>query len=152
MAPLDYTALTQDEPEDRTTALLDPLRGPRPEAYYGEGPFDPPSSDDEGDDLLGKQEAKDVERAEDHTATVGQRSYTYALRVLLILLASLVALSLVLGIYIGVSYGGTGSRHSRHQGPILMDHVFNGTFAIDREHLEWVPEGTSKVITSNCGI
>lgn len=50
-------ALDDDVFGDATSSTApdaDVLRGPKPITYYGEGPFDPPSSDEEMDDLLEK--------------------------------------------------------------------------------------------------
>lgn len=47
---------------------------PKPETYYGEGPFDPPSSDDEADELLekgGQRSGRAIE--EEGTLVIGSR-------------------------------------------------------------------------------
>ena len=47
---------------------------PKPETYYGEGPFDPPSSDDEADQLLEKGEERSGRMIEeDGDLVIGKR-------------------------------------------------------------------------------
>lgn len=62
MPPSAYGPLSQeDDQEDVDAASITRASGhgllPRPPVYYGEGPFDPPSSDDESEELLSKPEA-----------------------------------------------------------------------------------------------
>jgi dipeptidyl aminopeptidase len=122
-----YTQLAQDSGED--TSVPEP--GPQP--YYGEGPFDPPSSDDEAQILLEKEDAEGRETP--------SRPRLSPLRILLILIASLVVLSALIGIYAAWAYQGTGRSRARHRAHITMDHVFNGTFSAKQEQITWVPEG-----------
>lgn len=75
-----------DAPTNRTPPSLTALHsddivvGPKPVTYYGEGPFDPPSSDEEADELLEKSPVQDGSQAnnnlgfeEDGLLRVGQR-------------------------------------------------------------------------------
>lgn len=66
-------------------------------------------------------------------------------RGLLLALAALVTLSGAIGLFAALSYKEThrallGNEH------ITMDHIFNGTFAVDRTSISWVPEGVQKTI------
>ncbi|KAG6917095.1 hypothetical protein DXG01_003915 [Tephrocybe rancida] len=130
----------------------------RPQIYYGEGPFDPPSSDDEDDletgGLLDKRTAPSSPRlaelgggfasgsghTSDDTEDLKKKHWT-SIRVLAVLLFIIIALSSLIGVFAARSYKGaveyrTGTRK------ITMDHVFNGTFSAERKTVNWVPEGT----------
>lgn len=65
MRPSEYAAIPQDG-DDVFSPTAESSQLVKPEVYYGEGPFDPPSSDDEGDGLLekntGEENATDVEQ------------------------------------------------------------------------------------------
>ena len=56
--PSQYEPLGQDAPDDyfhaESYTRVNTAFPPKPETYYGEGPFDPPSSDDESEVLLEK--------------------------------------------------------------------------------------------------
>jgi len=161
----NYEALSQDGEDVSYDGASSSVRhvddlGPvtvKPETYYGEGLFDPPSSDDEGDDLLEKRGLSSpglAERAaangilqEDGQLIVGIRKRPASLRFLVISLVSLVTMAAVIGIFAARSYTGTpyrihGTRH------ITMDHVFNGTFSAKRESILWVPEAGDGVFAT----
>lgn len=53
MPPPEYEALSADGDESEAPAKYPPQ--PRPATYYGEGDFEPPSSDDEEDAFLEKK-------------------------------------------------------------------------------------------------
>lgn len=57
--PNDEADDTQPGPSTHNETHVDPLIV-RPTVYYGEGTFDPPSSDDEQESLLGSGSDKDV--------------------------------------------------------------------------------------------
>jgi dipeptidyl aminopeptidase len=134
----EYTALAQESAEDAASSSEGPLK---PEPYYGEGPFDPPSSDDEDGAFVDKGTLPDAERSPHGLVVGGPRRWLSPLRVLLTLLAFLVLLACLLGIYAGWVYQGAASGASHRHKQITMDHVFNGTFRIDYDTLAWVPEG-----------
>ena len=58
--PPTYEPLGQDAPDDdfrgesSSRPAVSTVYPPKPETYYGDGPFDPPSSDDESEVLLEK--------------------------------------------------------------------------------------------------
>lgn len=56
-------------------------------------------------------------------------------------LVVLVSLSAIIGMVAAFTYSGASSYHAPGVKKITMDHVFNGTFAIESETLRWVPEG-----------
>jgi hypothetical protein len=95
-----YERLPQDGGHDSGPSRTEPSR---PSTYYGDGPFDPPSSDDESDELLEKNGLRspgnverghlDVEDTEGLTIG-GQNQRPSSLRVLIY---SLLALVLVAG-------------------------------------------------------
>lgn len=63
-----------------------------------------------------------------------------ALRNLVLSLIGLVTMAAFIGILAARSYNGSAFRtHGRKQ--LALDHVFNGTFGVDRKSLNWVPEG-----------
>ncbi|KAI0954671.1 hypothetical protein AcW1_006484 [Taiwanofungus camphoratus] len=127
----------------------------KPEVYYGEGPFDPASSDEEADVLLeksGRISPGSAERTsnslqeDDHI--VRSRRRPSSLRFLVISLISLICMATVIGIFAARSYTGTpfrihGTRH------ITMDHVFNGTFSAQRQSILWVPEAGDGVFATS---
>jgi len=147
-----YEAISQEDlfHENGASSLrnLDEFRPftVKPETYYGEGPFDPQSSDEEADDLLEKSPARSPGAAErgradmegDGLLVVGSKRPT-SLRFLIISLVSLVSLAAVIGIFAARAYTGTpfrihGTRH------ITLDHIFNGTFSANSQSVLWVPE------------
>ncbi|PFH50952.1 hypothetical protein AMATHDRAFT_80539 [Amanita thiersii Skay4041] len=124
----------------------------RPPTYYNEGPFDPPSSEDEGESLLDKEddEPRSPGRAERGNITPGretvERKRNSSLRALVFSLVALVSLAGIIGIiaatnYVGSSLRGTGFKH------VTMDHIFNGTFAPDSYSLHWIPEAGDGVFS-----
>ncbi|CCM01272.1 uncharacterized protein FIBRA_03321 [Fibroporia radiculosa] len=127
----------------------------KPEAYYGEGPFDPPSSDDEADELLEKTgsislgSAENASRGRDRDGGLlffGKRPAS--VRVLVTSLVALVTLAAIIGIFAAHSYTGTpfrihGTKH------ITMDHVFNGTFSAKKGGILWVPEAGDGVFATS---
>ncbi|KAJ7664952.1 hypothetical protein B0H14DRAFT_3696496 [Mycena olivaceomarginata] len=115
----------------------------RPPTYYGDGPFDAPSSD-EDETLLEKHLPSSPGIAERGNTITPRRPSS--LRLLIIALASLVALSGIIGIIAAHSYVGT-VYHAPGVKKISMDHVFNGTFDVDRRSLAWVPEARDGVFS-----
>ena len=62
MPPSTYEPLQQDRDEfsqGDSAGSVHTAYPPKPETYYGDGPFDPPSSDDEADELLEKTRERD---------------------------------------------------------------------------------------------
>ncbi|KAJ7623581.1 dipeptidyl aminopeptidase [Roridomyces roridus] len=153
MSRTQYEPLLQESREDEDPLLpvkdrsIAPIQI-RPQIYYGEGPFDAPSSDEE-DELLEKGPPSSPGIAERGNAMDQRRhSHSNSLRLLVISLASLVALSGIIGIiaahtYVGNAYHAPGVRK------ITMDHVFNGTFRADRRGLAWVPEAGDGVFSTS---
>ncbi|KAL4265734.1 peptidase S9B family protein [Pleurotus pulmonarius] len=126
----------------------------RPAIYYGEGPFDPPSSEDEDETLLEKDDALDTnegpERAYAFTGQrdrLGGRQRPTSMRYLAFGLVLLVSLSAIIGMVAAFTYSGANSYHAPGVKKITMDHVFNGTFAIESETLRWVPEAGDGVFS-----
>ncbi|KAF8638411.1 hypothetical protein AX17_002236 [Amanita inopinata Kibby_2008] len=124
----------------------------RPPTYYGEGPFDPPSSEDEGESLLEKEvnEPQSPGRAERGDAELDWRNRpekrSSSLRALLYSLVALVSLAGVIGIIAATSYPGSSLRGTGFK-RITMDHIFNGTFLPDAYRLHWVPEAGDGVFS-----
>ncbi|KAJ3898090.1 dipeptidyl peptidase IV N-terminal region-domain-containing protein [Lentinula edodes] len=117
----------------------------KPATYYGQGPFDAPSSDSEEEDEL-------LERKGPSTpgiAEVGNFNAPYTqslrqkrasnIRFLVTTLIVLVALCGIIGIIAAQTYVGTVYRLPGNR-KITMDHIFNGTFAAERSFISWVPE------------
>ncbi|KAI0676150.1 dipeptidyl aminopeptidase [Trametes maxima] len=125
----------------------------KPETYYGEGPFDPPSSDDESEELM----EKDAERSgraieEEGNLVVGSRKKRPAsVRFLVIALGSLVTIAVVIGIFAARSYTGTAFRIQQGVQHITMDHIFNGTFSAQSRSVLWVPEAGDGVFATQQG-
>ena len=59
MRPSEYSAVPRDG-DDMFSPTAESSQYVKPEVYYGEGPFDPPSSDDEEDVLLEKNRARGI--------------------------------------------------------------------------------------------
>ncbi|ETW78834.1 dipeptidyl aminopeptidase [Heterobasidion irregulare TC 32-1] len=161
MPPSAYGPLAQeDDREDVDVASMTRASGhgllPRPPVYYGEGPFDPPSSDDESEELLSKQEAGSDGLAErgqimanevgSSGLYVGRRREWSSMRWLVFSLVGLVSFAAVIGVFAGLSYKET--KHIvRGNEQITMDHIFNGTFSAERASLNWVPEAGDGVFS-----
>ncbi|KAI0071164.1 dipeptidyl aminopeptidase [Panus rudis PR-1116 ss-1] len=132
----------------------------KPPTYYGEGPFDPPSSDDEEDTLfekpIGARGGRDVAAGdmdmEDDVGLVigGGRKRPSSLKCLVISLGALVGIAAFIGIIAAFSYTGTSYR-IRGTLHITMDHIYNGTFLPTAHSVRWVPEAGDGVfaITQN---
>ena len=156
--------------KDRT--LTDDVLAVRPPVYYNDGPFSPPSSADESQEhLLGKDndqissaERGRLDHTEDNHSRIRESSLAlkvvnasvlgsvnlyyrhdpkrrYSVRFVALCLVSLLGLVVIIGAFAAFfsenSYRTRGSKH------ITMDHVFNGTFGVDKKSLNWVPEGAS---------
>ncbi|KAF8815432.1 hypothetical protein BYT27DRAFT_7194435 [Phlegmacium glaucopus] len=139
----------------------------RPAIYYGDGPFDPPSSEDEYEDAEGsRHSSEDAEsvtllnvdksgpstpgRAErgdqsPHRTDVVENKYA-SVRVLAMVLMSLVALAAFIGIIAGLSYDGKSYRTPGVR-KITMDNIFNGTFTPSAAQVNWVAEAGDGVFS-----
>lgn len=53
------------------------------------------------------------------------------------------ATAAVIGVFAASSYNGTSFRIQGRK-TITLDHIFNGTFSVERHSLHWVPEGMSQ--------
>ena len=69
------------------------------------------------------------------------------MRLLAIILVFLISLAAVIGVIAGFAYSGTSYRTPGQQ-RITMDHIFNGTFYSSQPDLNWVAEGTWKLLSS----
>ncbi|GLB41533.1 putative dipeptidyl aminopeptidase [Lyophyllum shimeji] len=128
---------------------------PRPETYYGEGPFDPPSSDDEDDGENESLLEKHVAPSSPGLAELGERvpsgsgqprdtdesnlKKTSSLRFFAALLAAVLLVSAVVGFIAARTYKGAAELRPG-TGRLTMDHLFNGTFNVERKQINWVPE------------
>ncbi|KAG6885763.1 hypothetical protein C0993_010275 [Termitomyces sp. T159_Od127] len=153
----------------------------RPETYYGEGPFDPPSSDDEDDKETGGLLDKHAMPSSPGLAERGgvsamspghttdddldlkkprnvceQGRLSSGVLELSCLFSSHRLLGVILFIIIlGASFIGYSAARSYkavvsyHTGSrkITMDHIFNGTFGVDRKSVNWVPEAGDGVFS-----
>ncbi|KAG6889758.1 hypothetical protein C0995_014685 [Termitomyces sp. Mi166 len=138
----------------------------RPETYYGEGPFDPPSSDDEDDKetegLLDKHpmpsspsiaerggafaSASGHTRDDDGSDLKKPKDLFSSVRFLGVLLFIIILGASFIGYSAARSYKTTVSYHTGSQ-KLSMDHIFNGTFTIDRKSVNWVPEAGDGVFS-----
>ncbi|KAF8515924.1 dipeptidyl aminopeptidase [Gautieria morchelliformis] len=169
MAGTSYQPLSQSEdvggsyqevPRKDVTPTADDILLVRPPVYYNDGPFSPPSSVDESQEhLLDKdrdefssaerghqdhQESKDSHSRLGRVCDFGNKRQT---RFVALCLMSLLGLAVVVGIFAGFSSGNSyRTRGSKH---ITMDHVFNGTFGVERKSLNWVPEAGDGVFSIN---
>ncbi|KIJ65436.1 hypothetical protein HYDPIDRAFT_88548 [Hydnomerulius pinastri MD-312] len=127
----------------------------RPEIYYGDGPFDAPSSEDDDEEGYLEKQSRSTgleqggfgDSEPGNGLRVGGSKRPTALRCLIISLASLVFLSACIGVfaattlYHGKTYRAPGARK------ISLDHVFNGTFNAYAQSLHWVPEAGDGVFS-----
>ncbi|KAI9440877.1 dipeptidyl aminopeptidase [Lactarius indigo] len=143
--PPQYDPLTQedDSPLDGDQAHHNNVtRGdlfPRPAVYYGEGPFDAPSSDDDDDDAITEKDRTNPLNRAENGDLLDPGSGDNGLYVG-------VTLSGVVGLFAAFTYKDTrriipGNEH------ITMDHIFNRTFTADRTSLSWVPEAGDGVFS-----
>ncbi|KAI0047150.1 dipeptidyl aminopeptidase [Auriscalpium vulgare] len=154
-ASYDPLAQEDDEHDDVTLNAASSASLPRPAVYYGDGPFDPPSSDDESEEYIEKPGSRSPGAAEfgrtpEEEAIaaglyVGRRRWS-SVRWLVICLTALVSIAGLIGIFAAFSY--TETKHVvRGNAHITMDHVFNGTFSHERQSLSWVPEAGDGVFS-----
>ncbi|KAF9233855.1 dipeptidyl aminopeptidase [Melanogaster broomeanus] len=135
------------------TRALRPESVVRPHLYYGEGPFDPPSSEDGEDDhyteKLGPRGVGDLEDSEPGSGLrVGGGKRPTALRCLVWSLASLVLLSACVGLFAATNLYTGKPFHALRARKISLDHVFNGTFTAKSQSLNWVPEAGDGVFST----
>ncbi|KAI0794726.1 dipeptidyl aminopeptidase [Fomes fomentarius] len=155
MPPSNYEPLSQAGDDfhlngDSSGAAAYPLK---PETYYGDGPFDPPSSDDESEELLEKNAQRNgraVEEAGDLVVGGTRKKRPASLKVLVIALGTLVSVAIVIGIFAAQTYTGTAFRIQGVQ-HLTLDHVFNGTFSAERQDIHWVPEAGDGVFAVRIG-
>ena len=50
-------------------------------------------------------------------------------------------MAIIIGILAARNYSGSTLKQLRGLKHITMEHVFNGTFGVERKSLRWVPEG-----------
>jgi len=149
MRPSEYSVVPQEGDDLFSPAAEGSRRPPKPEVYYGEGPFDPPSSDEEEEILLEKDANRralvDVE--ETGLRVGGGQKRSSSVRCLVICLMALVTVAAIIGLFAAFSYTGTSYRirGTRH---ITIDHVFNGTFGFSKRTLRWVPEAGDGVFAT----
>jgi dipeptidyl aminopeptidase B len=66
-----------------------------------------------------------------------------SVRGLLLALAAILTFSGAIGLFAALSYKET-KRAVLGNKRITMDHIFNGTFNVERTGLSWIPEGVPK--------
>ncbi|KAF8585399.1 dipeptidyl aminopeptidase [Ramaria rubella] len=160
--PIPGVESTEDvylDPLSNSTAHSNVAR--RPPVYYNDGPFSAPSSVDESKEyLLGQDhdpassaERGDLDHQEDYRAPSSQTPSSATkrsspARYLIISLASLLGLAVVIGVFTAVTYSGKTAR-TRGLKHITMDHIFNNSFSVKRQTLNWVPEAGDGVFSLN---
>ncbi|KAG6865647.1 hypothetical protein C0991_000566 [Blastosporella zonata] len=154
----------RDTPAAVSTQTEGQLAIARPEIYYGEGTFDPPSSDEDDDEETGKLLDKRTVPSSPGLAELGgmfasssgdttddsedlkKKHRMMSVRVLGVLLFIIIALSSLIGVFAARSYKGAVEYHPGTQ-KITMDHIFNGTFTAQRKSVNWVPEAGDGVFS-----
>ncbi|EMD39367.1 hypothetical protein CERSUDRAFT_113004 [Gelatoporia subvermispora B] len=160
MSAPNYEPLAHDEPQQESSSAFRAQdfgdAYVKPHTYYGEGPFDAPSSDEE-DELLEKSPSSPqaAERngsalVEEGPLRIGGKQRPASVRILVIGLIALVGTAAVIGFLAAQSYAGTAFRIRGTQ-RITMDHVFNGTFYAQRQGVLWVPEAGDGVFAKSEG-
>ncbi|KAI9067913.1 dipeptidyl aminopeptidase [Trametes sanguinea] len=151
--PTDYELLARDGEDffagGSSSAAPAYPASVKPETYYGEGPFDPPSSDDESEELLEKdlQRSGRIIEAEGNLVVGSGKKRPASVRYLVISLVTLVSVAVIIGVFAARSYTGTAFRIQGVQ-HITMDHIFNGTFSARSQSVNWVPEAGDGVFAT----
>jgi dipeptidyl aminopeptidase B len=150
MAQFSYDRVDDADDEEREDSGSQP-RIVRPATYYGDGPFDAPSSESEDDLLLEKPPSPGL--AESGVPRSLQRRGGHrrpaSLRCLILCLLGLVGLAAAIGALAAASYKGGQAYRPRGTKRIEMDHVMNGTFYSQRRSLNWVAEGIPPIHPSS---
>ncbi|KAG8951907.1 hypothetical protein FRC03_012346, partial [Tulasnella sp. 419] len=177
MAGTRYEPLSQGDGEvnDQPRSVSFAHNFVRPHTYYGEGPFSPPDSVD-GDHSEGEEDGEDFKLLEKRRnmlrsgrrdeenlnpdylppfegndgLVVGSETRFTPLRWLLTALGGLLLLATVIGVIAAHSYNGTTFRASGVK-PLTMDHIFNGTFSVNRQYLNWVREAGDGIYSTREG-
>ncbi|KAK2467357.1 hypothetical protein APHAL10511_000592 [Amanita phalloides] len=137
------TVIEPDEPSDYHSPLED---GHRPPVYYGEGPFDPPSSEDESL-FEDKEPQSPLGQAEFGDAGLpSEKRRPSSLQALVISLLALVSVALVIGLIAASTYSGVAVRPYGSQS-LTMDHIFNGTFTPELYRVQWVRQAGDGVLS-----
>ncbi|TCD69053.1 hypothetical protein EIP91_008951 [Steccherinum ochraceum] len=147
MHPSGHSAVPQDG-DDMFSPTAESSQFTKPEVYYGEGPFDPPSSDDEDDALLEKNRAGGIASdVEESGLRLGGQKRNSSLRCLIFCLVGLTSTAAIIGLFAALSFTGTAFRivGTKH---ITIDHVFNGTFSSHSKSIRWVPEAGDGVFAT----
>ncbi|KAJ3851874.1 dipeptidyl aminopeptidase [Lentinula lateritia] len=152
-----YERLETDDPSE-TSTIVSSIHSShsvaKPATYYGQGPFDAPSSDSEEEDELletkgpstpGIAEAGNFNAP--YTPSLRQKRASN-IRFLVTTLIVLVVLCGIIGIIAAQTYVGTVYRLPGNR-KITMDHIFNGTFAAERSFISWVPEAGDGVFSES---
>ncbi|KAJ3974288.1 dipeptidyl aminopeptidase [Lentinula raphanica] len=153
MRTSSYERLETDDPSETSTivSVHSTHSGVKPATYYGQGPFDAPSSDSEDEDELERTGPLTPGVAE--AGNLGtpfplssRQKRASNIRFLITTLIILVVLCGIIGIiaahtYVGTVYHLPGTRK------ITMDHIFNGTFGAERSAISWVPEAGDGVFS-----
>ncbi|KAJ4474941.1 dipeptidyl aminopeptidase [Lentinula aciculospora] len=149
-----YERLETDDPSETSTIISAHSNHSvaKPATYYGQGPFDPPSSDsEEEDELLEEQDPLTPGAAESGISRATmisspRQKRASNIRFLVTTLVVLVVLCGIIGIIAAQTYVGT-VYHIPGTRKITMDHIFNGTFTAERSSISWVPEAGDGVFS-----
>ncbi|KAJ3759110.1 dipeptidyl aminopeptidase [Lentinula raphanica] len=153
MRTSSYERLETDDPSETSTivSVHSTHSGVKPATYYGQGPFDAPSSDSEDEDELERTGPLTPGAAEGGNLGTpfplsSRQKRASNIRFLITTLIILVVLCGIIGIiaahtYVGTVYRLPGTRK------ITMDHIFNGTFGAERSVISWVPEAGDGVFS-----
>ncbi|KAK1233376.1 Dipeptidyl peptidase 4 [Marasmius sp. AFHP31] len=156
----EYHSLSQTPEDDSDTiapSILSTTSGKsivKPPTYYGEGSFDPPSSDssvDEEEEGLLEMEKPPMSPGFAESGLGGsKKKRPSSLRFLITTILILLGLSALIGLIAARTYVGTGYKLPGTK-KVTMDHIFNGTFYPQRNSVEWVPEAGDGVFSINEG-
>ncbi|KAK7022892.1 Dipeptidyl peptidase 4 [Paramarasmius palmivorus] len=136
--PEDSDSVSTIAPSTTSTSTVH-KKSPLP-TYYGDGPFDAPSSDsdtEEDDELLEKPASPGIAESQI------PKKRPSGLKYLITTIVALLLLSCVIGLFAAKSY----TSPSR----IYMDALYNGTFYADRVSVEWVAEAGDGVFSVDNG-
>ncbi|KAG8898892.1 hypothetical protein FRC01_010730, partial [Tulasnella sp. 417] len=78
---------------------------------------------------------------------VGSGKMRTPLKFLLLSLVALILLATMIGVLAAYSYSGSNFRATGRK-PLTMDHVFNGTFYVERTSLDWVAEAGDGIFST----
>ncbi|KAG6381795.1 dipeptidyl aminopeptidase [Boletus reticuloceps] len=130
-----------------------PALAVRPPVYYGDGSFDPPSSEEGDEDRFQDKYERgvlDPDGFSDSEPGNGLRvgGTTDCSEVSCILSGIISILSACIGVFAATNLYYGKPYHASRERKVALDHIFNGTFSKHVQALHWVPEAGDGVFST----